>query len=156
MKIKRLSFISILIFLCSISCFAQQAKKAPAQSPATASSSGQAVKFTPAYAEILLRKTELESVLEDFSEEYTEDHPKVRESRYQLGLIEKDLARLLSYGSGDLSRMTLALGKLLVRRAEHETALWSLKTRFSDEHPDVKRAKRRVSTFDKAIAEILP
>ena len=114
------------------------------------------IKTTPAYAELLLRKTELESALEDFSEAYTDDYPKVRETRYQLSLIEKDLARLLAFGNSDLTRMTLALGKLMVWRAELEADLWSLKTRFGNDHPDVRRAARRVSSFEKAIAEILP
>jgi hypothetical protein len=156
MKGKRLHLFFIIILLGSFSCFAQQQAKNPPASRSAVNSSAQPAKSTPAFAEVLLRKTELESMLEDFSETYTDDYPKVKETRYQLSLIEKDLAKLLSFGSSDLSRLTLALGKLLVRRAELNTALWSLKTRFGDDHPDVKSAARRVSTFEKAVAEILP
>jgi uncharacterized protein involved in exopolysaccharide biosynthesis len=155
MRTKRISFILIVIFLFSVNCLAQQSKKTANTVPVS-NSSGQSVKATPAYAELILRKTELESVLEDLSTAYTEEYPKFKETRYQLSLIEKDLAKLLSFGSTDLTRMTLALGKLLVRRAELDTDLWSLKTRFSDTHPDVARAKRRLSTFEKSINDILP
>lgn len=140
-----------IILLVSFGANAQANPKAGQSKPEVNS-----VRSTPAYAEVLLRKTELESILEDFSEAYTEDYPKVKETRYQLGLIEKDLAKLLSLGNADSTRMTLALGKLLVRRAELEADLWSLKSRFGDAHPDVLRAKRRVSTFEKAVNEILP
>jgi uncharacterized protein involved in exopolysaccharide biosynthesis len=150
---RKFVFISLFLFLSAAVCFAQSGGKT-AQSPAKPSE--QSVKFTPAYAELLLRKTELESLLDEMSEAYTEDYPKVKETRYQLGLIEKDLAKLSSFGNNDLSRMTLALGKLMVRRAELEAELWSLKTRFSDTHPDVVRAKRRLSSFEKAVGEILP
>lgn len=150
---RKIIFIPLFLFLAAVVCFAQTTSK-PSQNPAKPSE--QSAKFTPAYAEILLRKTELESMLEEMSETYTEDYPKVKETRYQLGLIEKDLAKLLSLGNNDLSRMTLALGKLMVRRAELETEWWSLKNRFSDAHPDVVRAKRRLSTFEKTVNEILP
>jgi hypothetical protein len=155
MKIKRLHFIFTLIFLSSITCLAQQTKK-PALPVAITSPASQAIKSSSAYAEVLLRKTELESELEDFLIAYTEDFPKVKETRYELSLVEKDLTRLLSLSNSDLTKLTLALGKLMVRRAELETDLWSLQARFGIDHPDVKRAKRRVSTFEKAVTEILP
>jgi hypothetical protein len=155
MKIKRLSFILILFFLSSIACAAQPTKET--SSPATVSNpTSWAIKSTSAYAEVLLRKTELDSRLEDFSVAYTEDFPKVKETRYELSLIEKDLAKLLSLGNSDLTKLTLALGKLIVRRAELETDLWSLQAKFSADHPDVKRAQRRAATFQKAVGDILP
>jgi hypothetical protein len=155
MKIKYFPVILIVIFLSSIVCSAQQTKK-PVSPAATLNPVSQAIKSTSAYAEVLLRKTELESTLEDFSVAYTEDFPKVKETRYELSLIEKDLARLLSLSNSDLTKLTLALGKLMVRRAELEAGLWSLQSKYGADHPDVKRAKRRASTFENAIGEILP
>jgi hypothetical protein len=159
MEIKRLHFILPLVFLFSIAGFAQQTKKAVSPAPSNAvvsAAPAQAIKGTSAYAEVILRKTELESELEDFAVAYTEDFPKVKEARYELSLIEKDLAKLLSASNSDLAKLTLALGKLMVRRAELGTALWSLQAKFGADHPDVKRAQRRVSTFEKAIGDILP
>lgn len=155
MKIKRLHFVLTVIFLSSIACFAQQTKKTA--SPAAVSSpASRAIKSSSAYAEVILRKTELESQLEDFLIAYTEDFPKVKETRYELSLIEKNIAKLLSMSNSDLPRLTLALGKLMVRKAELETGLWSLRARFGVDHPDVKRAQRRVSSFEKAVGDILP
>jgi hypothetical protein len=145
--LRKLVFMTPFLLLPALAGFAQTGGAKPAE---------QAVRATPAYAELLLRRTELESILEDLSDAYTEENPKIKEARRQLELIEKDRARLLTFGTNDVTKMTLALGKLLVRRAELETALWSLKTRFSDAHPDVVRAKRRVASFDRAIGEILP
>lgn len=158
MIIKNFSLAAFGVMFFSLTCFAQQPVKNPVSSAATsASNSGQrAIKSTPAYAEVLLRKTELEATLEDLSVAYTEDFPKVKETRFELNLVQKDLAKLLSLKESDSAKMTLALGKLLVRKAALETDVWSLKTKYGDEHPDVKRAKRRVATFEKAVAEILP
>ena len=157
MKIKRLQFFLFIIFISSICCFGQQTKK-PAAAPVVKApeTSAQAVRATAAYAEVLLRKTELESALEDYTTSYTEDYPKVKETRFELSLIEKDLAKLLSVGDSNLTRLTVALGKMMVRRAELGASLWSLQAKFGENHPDVARARRRVSTFEKAVGELLP
>lgn len=123
-----------------------------AQKPA-ATPNSQAIRSSSAYAEVILRKTDLESDVESLLTTYTEEFPKLKESRYELGLIQKDLQTLLS--QSDAPKLTLALGKLLVRRAELNVALWSLQKRFGDDHPDVKRARKKASIFDAAVKEIL-
>lgn len=120
----------------------------------TPSSLTQSIKSTPAYAELLLRKTELNSEIESLAESYTEDFPKMKEARFELSLIQKDLNDLLK--QTDASKLTLALGKMMVKRASLNTDLWALRSKLNPEHPDVKRAQRRVSSFDEAIKEIMP
>jgi len=44
---------------------------------------------------------------------------------------------------------------LIVRRIELETDVWNLQRNYKDEHPDVKRAKRKVEIYENAISEIL-
>jgi hypothetical protein len=56
----------------------------------------------------------------------------------------------------EISKLTLALGNLLVRRAEFETDLWTLRQQYSDEQAEVKRVSRKLAVFDKAVKEILP
>lgn len=141
---KRLSLIFIALTL-GLSIFAQSKSSSP---------SNQAIKSSSAYAEILLRKTELDSEVESLLESYTEDFPKLKESRYELGLIQKDLDKILA--QTDVSKLTLALGKMLVRRATLNTNLWALQTKYGAEHPEVKRAKRKVLSFDNAVKEIMP
>ncbi|HLA95873.1 MAG TPA: hypothetical protein VK612_09145 [Pyrinomonadaceae bacterium] len=113
------------------------------------------VRSSPAWAEILLRRTELEADLESLILEYTEDFPKVKESRYELEVLNKYAATLLLIKPAESSKLTLALGKLLVRKADIETDLWKLQQSYADGHPDVKRAKRRLEIYEKAIKEIL-
>lgn len=151
MNSAKIFFVLAAFFIFSISAAAQAKPK----SGSLATLSNQS-KSSPAYAELLLRKTDLEANLEDFMVSYTEDFPKVKETRYELGLINASLEKLLTVNSSESSKLTLALGKLLVRKAELETNLWSLKNRFGDEHPDVKRAARKVAAFEKAVKEILP
>ena len=150
--LKRAAATAFLVMAAAASSFAQapadkkpeQAKVAP--HPAAAS---------PAYAELLLKRTELLSQLESLVLEYTEEYPKVKEIRQTLVLIDRESARLGKVKPADSTRLTLALGRLMIRKIELETDLWGLRKTFQDEHPDVKRAQRRVEIYEAAIGEIL-
>lgn len=142
---KNFFFLTAFFLTFNLTIFAQQ-------KPSNAYS--RQIKSSAAYAEILLRKAELQSEVESFLESYTEDFPKVKESRYELGLIQKDADKLLA--QTDVSKLTQALGKLLVRRAELSTDLWTLQNRLGADHPEVKRARRKVESFDNAVKEIMP
>jgi uncharacterized protein involved in exopolysaccharide biosynthesis len=147
-----------IIFVLSIILFASifvQAQVKPVVKPTpTAVTSAPTAKSSPAYAEVLFKKTELSAELENLLVEYTEDYPSVKELRFELGLLQKDLDKLLAVA--DVSKLSLALGKLMVRKTELAADVWNLQRQLADEHPDVKRAKRKVEVFEQAIKEILP
>lgn len=140
-------FILLFLIALPVSVFAQTK---PVQKPLA---NAQAVKSSPAYAELLLRRTELEAKVEDFLVDYTDEYPKLKEARFELALLNKENEKLLTVN--DSSKLTLALGKLILRKAELETDLWALREKFNDDHPDVKRALRKVGAFEKAVREIL-
>lgn len=144
-------FILAIVLLSAIGVRAQTNKKIVVQTNAPS-----AVKYSPAYAELLLRRTERESELEEFLIDYTEDFPKVKEIRFEIDSIQKEMDKILSVNSSDAPKLSLALGKLIVRKTELETDLWNLRQKYNDDHPEVKRAKRKIEVFDKAIKEILP
>ena len=129
---------------------------ANAQAPAKAKApDNQAVRSSPAFAEVIFRRAELEAELESQLMEFTEEYPKVKSDRYSLALLQKQIDILLAIRPADASKLTLALGKLMVKKVEFDTDLWSLQQGLADGHPDVKRAKRKVEIFDKAIKDIL-
>lgn len=143
---------SALVF--STFAFSQQVKS-PLANKSTPGEVVSQTKSSPAYAEILLKKTELQADLESLVLDYTEDYPKIKEIRFTLGLIQKESERLISVKPSDTSKLTLALGKLIVRKIEIETDMWGLQRNYNDDHPDVKRAKRKVEIYEAAIKEIL-
>ena len=150
MNLRRIAFILPLVLLFASFGFAQ-AKTKP--TPVTGLNP---IKSSPAYAEILLKKTELAAELEGLLVEYTEEFPKVKELRYESGLLQKELDRLLlTVNPADASKLSAALGKLMVRKCELDTDLWSLLLQFNDQHPDVKRARRKSEIFAAAINDIL-
>jgi hypothetical protein len=157
MKINRyISFpaAGVLVLLAAVASFAQ---KSPAEKPSPSTDAKRAVSApaSAAYAELLLKRTELQSDLESFILEYTEEYPKVKEIRFVLGLYDREIARLARVKATDSEKLTVALGKLMVRRVELETDLWKLQQAYKDEHPDVKRAKRRVDIYEEAIVAMI-
>lgn len=151
MKLQRFIFIALLLVLFSAVCFSQTKTKPLA---AVTVSSNQ-IKSSPAYAEILLRKTELLSELESLLVEYTEEYPKVKELRFETVLLQKELDKLLAINPAESSKLSAALGKLMVRKCELESELFGLQKEFNDQHPDVKRARRKLEIFEAAIKDIL-
>jgi hypothetical protein len=113
------------------------------------------VRSSAAYAEVLLRRTEIEADLESLLAEYTDEYPKVKQERFELDLISKESERILAVKAADASKLTAALGKLIVRKVELQAELFEVQQRLGDGHPDVKRAKKKVEVFERAIKEIL-
>ena len=106
-------------------------------------------------SKVILRRTELRAELEALLEEYTEGYPKVADANFELTALDKSLARLAAVKPGEAHKLTSALGKLIVRKAELETELWNLQKQYSDTHPSVKRARKRVDIFEQAVTAIL-
>lgn len=113
------------------------------------------IRSSAAYAEVLLRKTELVADLEAFLENYTEANPRVLDTRFELAALERSLASIFAVKPTETGKLTLALGKLIVKRAALETEANRLARSYNQDHPELKRAKRRVEIFDNAIKEIL-
>jgi len=144
------------IFISAIILFSAFYIQAQTGNKKVSAPNNQAVKYSPAYAEILVRKTERESQLEEFLIGYTEEFPKVKEIKFELTVLQKEMDKVLAVNASEAAKLTLALGKLIVRKTELETDLWNLKRQYKDDHPEVKRAKRKIEVFEKAIKEILP
>jgi hypothetical protein len=142
---KKIIFTILLSLIFSV-CFAQTKAK-----PATANS----VKSTSAFAEIILLKTEVESRLEELLLDYKEEYPEVKKNRVELGFINKELDKLLKLDASQMPKLTLALGKLLVRKIELQSDLSALRENYKEENPEVLRAKKKLEIFEKAIAEIM-
>lgn len=155
MRLQKFVFAATFPLLCLSVVLAQTDSRAKiAQS--VSKSINQPVKSSPAYAELLLRKTESEAQLEELLLDYTDEFPKVQELKFELSLLEKQMEKVSAVSTADAPKLSLALGKLLIRKTELEVEQWSLLKQYNADHPDVKRARRKVEVYDKAIKEILP
>ena len=149
-KFMKIFFILTIVLFSSLFSQAQTVKK-----PSPPTNAPSAAKHTPAYAELLLRRTERESELERFLLDYTEEFPKVKELKFELDLLKKAMDKVTAVNASESGKLTLALGKLMVRKVELEIDVWSLQLQYKDDHAEVKRAKRKVEVYERAIKEIL-
>lgn len=113
------------------------------------------VRSSPAFAEVILKKAVLEAELEELLVRYTNEFPKVAEMRFELVELERAIGKLLEVPEDKASKLTLALGKMLVQRAEYARELDVLKRKYEDSHPEVKRTAKKLEIFDKAVKKIL-
>ncbi len=156
MSLIRLFLTLCLMFVLNEICLAQTTgQKTPSKSAKESVTTSQHLKSSPAFAEVLLRRTELESELESLLVSYTEEFPKVQDLRFEMSVLRKDIERLNAVKANEAGKLTAALGKLIVRKAEVETELWNLQKKFGDTHPEVQRAKRKTEIFVSAIRDIL-
>ncbi len=115
-----------------------------------------AIKSSPAYSALVLQRTMIKAELAEMLVLYTEDFPKVVDSRHEIDLINFELNRLLDTKITDSCRLSDSLGKLMLKKTEIEMQLWVLKKKYNDDHPQVMRTKRKLDVYEKAIVEILP
>lgn len=149
-------FAFLLFTLAAPNQFAQTKPAAPNAVAADVTTKDiQALKASPTFAEISLRRTELRAEIESLLVTYTEEFPKIKRGRYELESLDKELTKLLSVKAEESAKLTLALGKLIVRKAELETDWWELQKKYGDEHPDVKRSEKKLRIFERSIIEIV-
>lgn len=115
-----------------------------------------AARASQAYAEVLLRKTELSAELESLAADYTDESPKIKDLKYEVAALDKAMQRIATVKAAESGKLTLALGKLLVKRASLDAELNRLSRSYSTEQTEVKRIKKKIEVYDNAIREILP
>ena len=113
------------------------------------------VKTTPAYAELIAKRTEVAAELEVLLPDYTEESPEIREKRLSLQILDAALKRLESVSLEQYLALTPAVGKILARKLEAEAELKILSEIYTDEHPAVKKSKIRFRVFDAELKKLL-
>lgn len=114
-----------------------------------------AVKSSPAYAEILLRDTELKAELDSLLLDHTEEFPTIKDVRMELELLRSEMDRLLAVRAAEAPKLSSALGRLILAKVGHQTKLRQLRLQYSDDHPTVRRQRKTVEVYEAAIKEIL-
>lgn len=140
--IRRAAALSVLFLAATLAAAGQSAE-------------GNAARSSAAFAEVLLRKTEILADLEAVSADYTDTNPKVVDMRNEIIALNKWLGRMLAVKPQETGKLTLGLGKLIAKRCTLEAELARLIRTYSDEHQEVKRARKRLATFDAAIKELM-
>lgn len=147
-------FSATFLLIFSLSIFAQTDDNKPKLDYSTPTS--KAIKSSPAYATLILHRTNVRAGLEEMLVTYTEDFPKVVDARHEIDLVNFELSRLLDTKVTDSCRLSDSLGQLMLKKTEIQMLIWNLRKKYNDDHPDVQRAKKKLEIYEKAVAEILP
>lgn len=113
------------------------------------------VKTTPAYAELLVRRTDAAAELEVLLADYTDEAPEVREKRLHLQILDQALKRLETVTLDQYQALTPAVGKMLAGKMEAEAELKIFSEMYTEEHPSLKKAKIRFKVFEAALKKLL-
>lgn len=154
---KTLGTITLAIALVAVFAAESLAQKTKTKetAPQTISTDDSYIRSSAAFAEVLLRQTELSASLDALLEEYTENYPKVIDARLQLASINGDIVRLFSVRPEAAGKLTGALGRLIVRRSELYAEYQIASKQYEADNPIVKRAKKAYESFSKSIDDIL-
>lgn len=144
------SFIFLILFTVGVS--AQTDTKKIDYSTTTS----KAIKSSPAYSALILKRTLVKADLEEMLVTYTEDFPKVVDARHEIDLLNFELTRLLETKVTESCKLSDSLGQLILKKTEIEMELWNLKKKYKEDHPEIIRTKRKLNTFEKGIVEVLP
>jgi hypothetical protein len=113
------------------------------------------VRTTPAYAELIMKRTEIAADLDVLLPDYTEESPEVREKRLNLQILDSALKRLENVTLEQYLALTPAVGRMLARKLEAEAELKILSDIYTDEHPSVKKSKIRYKVFEAELKRLL-
>ncbi len=112
------------------------------------------IRASAAFSVVTLRRTELEADLVSFVEDYTEENPRVIDTRFELASINKELDRMFAISPSETQRLTEATGKLILRKAELETEHNRLLRSQKPDHPQAKRLAKKIEIYQKALKQI--
>lgn len=160
----RLLFCSILI--CALAAFsktaAQKNTKTAANKPAITGTTvtisnptTSKIAETGAFAEVYAAKVEAEADLKVLTMEYPEGTQQVLEKKFERDLLNRQIRWLEALPSSSYSKMTTALGRLLVRKTQAEAAVKTLSENYADQHPALKKAQMRIEIFNSEIQKLL-
>jgi len=158
MRISLLGLLGFFLVSGTVACLAQNNVTKPKPTSSTAAvgpADLQPIRSSAAYAELRLHQAELQSTLDSLLIDYTEEYPKVKEIRVELGFLKTEMDRLLAVKPIDAGRLTVALGRLMLKKIELEKQLDVLRAQYKDEHPEVRKTRRQIETYESAIKEIL-
>jgi hypothetical protein len=159
MRVKKFIPVLFVFLFFSSAAFSQTGKPPKATAtptPSAASTSGaNSIKSSAAFIELTLHKANIEADLLDMLTEYTDEYPKVKELKLEIQFVQAELVSLQELNVAVLPRLTESFAKLLLQKIKMQVDLAQLRAIHKDDHPDVKRAMRRVDIYEKAIKDVL-
>jgi hypothetical protein len=110
---------------------------------------------TGAYAEVYAARVEAEADLKVLSTDLTEETIQVREKKLERDLLAREIRWLEALPLVSHDKMTIALGRLLVRKTQAEVSLKMLSEKYAESFPTVKKARTKIEVYNNEIQKLL-
>jgi hypothetical protein len=110
---------------------------------------------TGAYAEVYAARVEADADLKVLSTDLTEETVQVREKKLERDLLAREIRWLEALPLLSHDKMTMALGRLLVRKTQAEVSLKMLSENYAESFPTVKKAKTRIEVYNDEIQKLM-
>ena len=110
---------------------------------------------TGAYAEVYAARVEAEADLKVLAMDLTEETVQVREKKLERDLLAREIRWLEALPSVSHDKMTIALGRLLVRKTQAEVSLKMLSENYAEDFPTVKKARTRIGVYNDEVQKLL-
>ena len=110
---------------------------------------------TQAYRMLRARKAAAEAELEKLLTTHTRTFPAVQSKQYELDVIAREAARMLSTEPGLLDRLSATYGDIALRRIALEVEVRDVLTTNTPRHPLVREKLTALSRAEREAAECL-
>ena len=109
---------------------------------------------TPAYAVLVLRKAAVEADLAQLSELFTSDHPSIGSKRFELQAISLEMNKMLAVNQARTAKLSSSVGNLILSKVALEVELNELSSKFTSQHPEIKKKTLELAALEREIENI--
>jgi uncharacterized protein involved in exopolysaccharide biosynthesis len=110
---------------------------------------------TPAYGVLVLRKAKVEAEFSELSEKLTNEHPTLDSKRFELRAIRREMAKMRAVETTDVSKLSNAVGNLILSKVALEVELNDLLVQLKPQHPDVTKKSVELAALEREIENLL-
>jgi hypothetical protein len=110
-----------------------------------------AVKATPAFEVLILKRAEVGAELTQQRQVATMEHPDVVRLAYHLDRLNIEIERLLLTEAPEISKLSSVYGHLLLRRIDLEVDANTLRHQVTSTHPDLRKKRIEIDALQREI-----
>lgn len=113
-----------------------------------------AVKATPAYEMLIVRRAAIRAELVEQKETLTSQHPDVERTGYELSLLDMEIEKMLGSERSQISKLTRVYGQLILRKIDLQMEEHELRNQLTPTHPDLKKKRIELDAIQQEIDDL--
>lgn len=115
----------------------------------------QDVKATPAFGVFILKRAALNAELVAQQAMFTSQHQDVQRTRYEIGLLNNEIERILVNSGSQISNLSTVYGDVVLRKIELQVEEHQLRCQVTATHPDLRKKRIEIAALQQEIDDLL-